>query len=725
MPSPATAQGEDADKSAPVSETTEATTARDQALVYVNRTETAAALTAERDFWQAELRRIEGLSPSVIEQNDRLELEAAGLLNQALADNTRALFAVTKDLARDSEVELRKQRQQWLEERTALHSARAAVFESSAADDFLGRVATVLSVENRWLWFCGSLALGTLTALFLIDRRHRLRRLLHVRKSRTIFVGLLIAGFLLLVFTPAILTLFFGDFAYQRLLALRDSERAPEALLANELAELPDEAALNNLKTEIADLQRRAEQAREQQREEWDLPATMAPFLDERVKSREALQSATVSLAVRKAIARRRQQDAQLLSSALAERDSKRAEITQARNQKRTTAGFLGLTLLGLTAVLGGIFLRSRARRWKQLAETCPQCLAVGTLELTPDGRLDEPELRCSKVIREEPRYEECEFTFPAAYRNYPKLGFPTLGVATSGKTHWMSMIFRELNNGRYPAEVSFQPVKSRGSVDMDRLVERILGTRMKLPGTVANRLPDPVVFSFQDSDRFAKSTVLTSLFDYAGQITTDVGHHHRRRALDGDGFFFFIDPTKPAERQAKALADFAEDLKLVKKLKPGQQLHTPVALCVTRLDLMICDHRVTDADGKRVNLNNTLCRNTENTRAYYQELGRLDREYRPMSLQLLEKRSELTARMRGDIWGEWNIESQIRNLFGSRFLFFPMTPVGLNDLPLSGPATAADLAHIVDLNRRIIQPYAILEPLLWLLQMNGYPVLK
>jgi hypothetical protein len=28
------------------------------------------------------------------------------------------------------------------------------------------------------------------------------------------------------------------------------------------------------------------------------------------------------------------------------------------------------------------------------------------------------------------------------------------------------------------------------------------------------------------------------------------------------------------------------------------------------------------------------------------------------------------------------------------------------------------------DLNKRTINPYGILEPLLWLLHMNGYPVL-
>lgn len=41
------------------------------------------------------------------------------------------------------------------------------------------------------------------------------------------------------------------------------------------------------------------------------------------------------------------------------------------------------------------------------------------------------------------------------------------------------------------------------------------------------------------------------------------------------------------------------------------------------------------------------------------------------------------------------------------------IAPVGLGEL------------GVTDLRERVIEPFGILEPLLWLLQMNGYPVLK
>ena len=45
--------------------------------------------------------------------------------------------------------------------------------------------------------------------------------------------------------------------------------------------------------------------------------------------------------------------------------------------------------------------------------------------------------------------------------------------------------------------------------------------------------------------------------------------------------------------------------------------------------------------------------------------------------------------------------------------MFFPLSPVGMSELGET------------ELTKRTIEPYAVLEPLMWLLQMNGYPVLN
>jgi len=63
-------------------------------------------------------------------------------------------------------------------------------------------------------------------------------------------------------------------------------------------------------------------------------------------------------------------------------------------------------------------------------------------------------------------------------------------------------------------------------------------------------------------------------------------------------------------------------------------------------------------------------------------------------------------------IWPGWEIEKVVSDVFGGRCIFFPLTPVGLNE---SGET---------DLSRRTISPLGILHPLMWLLHMIGYATL-
>ncbi|MBL8829575.1 MAG: hypothetical protein JNM18_21530 [Planctomycetaceae bacterium] len=82
-------------------------------------------------------------------------------------------------------------------------------------------------------------------------------------------------------------------------------------------------------------------------------------------------------------------------------------------------------------------------------------------------------------------------------------------------------------------------------------------------------------------------------------------------------------------------------------------------------------------------------------------------------NLQTLEVRSRLTARLCQIIFTDCLIEQTIHRFLRSPYLFFPLTPVGLHDM------------HEPDLSRRSIVPFGIAEPLLWLLQANGYPMLR
>lgn len=327
-------------------------------------------------------------------------------------------------------------------------------------------------------------------------------------------------------------------------------------------------------------------------------------------------------------------------------------------------------------------------------------CMAVGKLEPVTEGAATDM-VRCSNVISDNP-FEECHFTFNSLYRDMTKLCFPTLGHPSSGKTHWLAMTYRELNQGNYPASVQFDKVRSDSSEDMDRIVDDLINSRLSTMATMVDRLPRPLLFNFRDHDRLGASNLMVSIFDYSGEVLQrmTLNDPQRRRALDADGYLFFLDPTQRSEEQVKELIDFREDVRVLRKVRSGQALRAPVALCVSKIDLLV-NQEYADPGG------------TGPIGRFYKELEEIDPAGTGLTLEIVQRRSDAIRRLRDTIWPGWQIEKQIHELFGGRCLFFPLTPVGMTEL------------GIEDLGQRTIQPYGILDPLMWLLHMNGYNVLE
>ncbi len=192
-------------------------------------------------------------------------------------------------------------------------------------------------------------------------------------------------------------------------------------------------------------------------------------------------------------------------------------------------------------------------------------------------------------------------------------------------------MVYRELNRGNYPELVQFERIKSGSSDEFDLVVDEILNKKMGPMATQVGRIPHPLVFNFLDRDRFGASNILVNIFDYSGEVirSQTIEDRQRQRALDGDGFFFFLDPTEPSETQSQALAGFREDLRRIKGLKAGRQIHIPVALCVSKIDLMV-DEPYADPDGGGV------------IDHFYRDLGQVGWD---MSQRSIAARSRLTAR--------------------------------------------------------------------------------
>ena len=248
------------------------------------------------------------------------------------------------------------------------------------------------------------------------------------------------------------------------------------------------------------------------------------------------LFTAAVHAGVQHRIAAGLAADLQQLESLSQEYAKSSAAVGRSRFWKWFVQLLLGLAFLAVVTTSGWLLLRGCRRRQQVIADTCPMCLGVGKFQVAGNPgssrRGSVSTVRCKNVVSAN-RNEDCRFEFLSVYRDMPKLCFPTLGHSFSGKTHWLAMLYRELNRGNYHANVQFEKVKSTSSEEFDRTVNDILNAKIGTRATQTAHLPFPLVFNFCDDDRFGRSNVLVNIFDYSGEVTRSftLDHPHRRRA--------------------------------------------------------------------------------------------------------------------------------------------------------------------------------------------------
>ena len=680
---------------------------------YIEAVTQKTRLEIQRSFYEHEIDQLQDMQRQILSKNPTMRLKRVNeyLLPSVLSAQEQNFDAWQEDVEATADTMRRdaeESQKYWVTVRSEANQQASRLFDVKAQSAFATRLALLLNKYNRWLWVWGVFAVCMFLLAFWFSDRQYYRRLFWVWRGKLAGrIGLLFLLFAVPVL-PLLIIFFFGNRTYESLASFGSGQdTSPRQTMTAEIDAIQQAVEQEDLeqKTQVAQIDY------ELATEEWlrnavatletprsgDIPQRWATTW---LESRKTVLNLEENQALLKAYTDGLDTDLKRLEQLNQELGSHESNWADVVKTRQTTSGFLGAGLLLFYGGMSLMLLRRLRRRRVENAKTCPRCLAVGTLEPVQGKSLHQVgagELRCTNVISDDP-FEECEFVFNETYRERIKLCFPTLGVAESGKTHGLTMMYRELNLGRCPDHVHFERIRSAGSEQFDKLVDMVLNQRMKLGNTLAHRLPHPLIFSFRDNDRFGKSNVLANLFDYAGQVTRDVEHQHRYRALNADGYFFFLDPTKVAEKQIEALANFREDLRIYRRIKDGQQIHSPVALCLSKLDLLV---------------NQDFGQGSDVVSQFYDELDRIDGEYPPFSREMIERRSELMANMRDVIWPGWNIEREIQNLFGDRFAFFPLTPVGL------------DRPGVEDLSQRNIEPYGILEPLLWLLHINMYPILK
>jgi hypothetical protein len=615
-------------------------------------------------------------------------------------ENDDSLIEAYKQVSSELNEQETRLRSQWRSVRASLNSKRLQLFDVKVSQQFAGQLAFLLNVDNRWFWLFGVIAFSGLVGVAVYDRRHEIRRRLNGGRARAMGLSRLLSVLLLLLVLVTSATFIFGDQLSDLLLkaSIGETTQPRNALVAeNDEAERSLEESTRRA---VAANSRYAKALRNLKSSLLSSAGSSTELIDRWESTTSQAISVQAEMHMLGEVSKKLQADIEQLKvlqqdvMATAEQTARYHWIRQC-----VRAG-LGLTLLGITTGGGILLERGVRRRTEKISNTCPLCLGQETfvpVDETPSGHEGLTMVQCKNVISEQP-YEECDFIFSAIYREITKLCFPTLGIPQAGKTHWLAMVYRELNRGNYPGFVQFERIKSSSSDSFDSVIDEILNRKIGPAATQVGRIPHPLVFNFVDRDRLGASDILVNIFDYSGEVTRSqtLQDRQRQRALDGDGFLFFLDPTEPSETQSEALANFREDLRRIKGIKAGGQIRTPVALCVSKIDLMT-NESYADPEGGGVVGN------------FYRNLGEVGWK---SDLASIRARSQLMSHLRDTIWPGWQIERQIHDLFGGRYMFFPLSPVGLNGI---GEA---------DLGRRTIAPIGLLEPLLWLLHMNGYPVL-
>ncbi len=368
---------------------------------------------------------------------------------------------------------------------------------------------------------------------------------------------------------------------------------------------------------------------------------------------------------------------------------------SQYRAMKRVeVAALFGIAGLFLVPLHWSIW-----KHWRQLRKyrrTCPRCLTENQLKPIKNGQKT-LKLICEGEVRKGVR---CAAEFTPEVQRRTRLCFPTVGIIYSGKTKWIRSLEkqfeRDMTDG--PAHLSLVTPSNAGK---------------QHTATKADEVPLPIVLRLSDGDILpARGQSLVMLFDYGGEMgMRSVSDEPKKRALFMDGFVLFLDPTRTRPRAAqsgKSLSiddqietarRFKEDLRAASEKLRGDRLDMPVAVCISKLDLL-------------VNMNPLGGRALE----FLDKLRETQDE--PITLDLIQRRSRLCAEYLRQMFDGWNIEQFLQTNFGERFMFFPLTPVNINENEL-GQTDRND-----EVEKRTALPFGVQEPIWWLLHMYGYKVL-
>ena len=317
--------------------------------------------------------------------------------------------------------------------------------------------------------------------------------------------------------------------------------------------------------------------------------------------------------------------------------------------------------------------------------QQCPRCLAVGKMVDAKD-EFDPPDsVRCTHVFDSSSGRLEgkpCGFTMSNADRGIPALTISTVGTLQVGKTHWLLAVCDEIQSGRLPDGWHAQLLPSRGTSGVNEMQNRIREYKAS-PDPTDDILPEPVPIWITSNNGSTRIERIAYLLDFSCEVTHNPRHHHicYERLNCSDGYILVVDPTEPMEPQRENFAHFIADLRGRIRAHTEPKPSPPVAICVSKLDLIQADTENPMSNGIK-------------------QLGeRIDSM--SFSVERIDSQSDTTLEALSRIWPDWRIDKQIAATLGSRSRFFPIMHPLRSDGVAQGehPSSPA------------------LKPLIWLLQ--------
>jgi hypothetical protein len=377
--------------------------------------------------------------------------------------------------------------------------------------------------------------------------------------------------------------------------------------------------------------------------------------------------------------------DTRIQEQSINEEEARHAERLRQRGWLRAGLCLLIVLVAALPfAVVSWPSRKRRKARWR-----CP-CCEYSTPPRPPDpgSPNDPPRLVCPK----------CQYWVSPRCLHLERVCFPVLGRKGSGKTHWLIELLHQVGASNIPAAAHLERMDCAAAPGAERQAGALWRSRESPPPTLYtdSRVPDPLLFLFREPG-VDEPAALVHLFDCAGDMAIlPAASPARGRALRMDGFLLFLDASQAWPVQKAILDDFTTDLRKATGVRPGRVAPRPVAVCLSRLDLLVLRR---DLDKQALG---PAC-HLEKTRRRRVDLG------------ILEERSRLIEKQLPQLFPGSDLVQQLKNDFGDGFMFFPMTPVGWEGEPLPyGPGA---------LRERTLAPFGIVEPVLWLLSRRGYSV--